>query len=202
MTHVKLFSASRHQSKVQTKTDDTRDANRAASKGRPLNSFPFAAVPIDCCVYRNSQRPACALLARLMNQPHKPQTQGSKECTDSQPLDGQVTWADSGSLSNCKNVDRSPPVNPLEKGGDHPKTPDVTAKISGWSTGQPLFAFLRIVEKKEERENYSQYIENLRFGGDRLTTPRCVVLPSSGFGWSPPSARGLPTPDHLSEVTQ
>jgi hypothetical protein len=202
VTHVKLFSASRHHSKVQTTTDDTRDASRVASKGKPLNSFSFASLPIDCCVYRNSQRPACALLATPMNQPHTPQTQGPKESTELEPLDRHEPWADSGIQSNCKNVDRSPLVNPFEKGGDHPKTPDVTAKISGWSTGQPQFAFLRIVEKKEERKNYSQYIENLRFGGDRLTTPRCVVLPSSGFGWSPPSASGLPTPDHLSGVTQ
>lgn len=82
---MKLFTISRRQQKPRSRTNDTRDASRVASKGKPLNSFSFDALPNDCCVYRDSQRFACALLATTMNQPHTTQTESkrSKASADS-----------------------------------------------------------------------------------------------------------------------
>lgn len=79
---MKLFSLSQHQEKLHSRTNDTRDASRAASKGRTPNSLSFASPPIDCCVYRDSRGCACALLSQHMNQPHTTQTKASMMTDD------------------------------------------------------------------------------------------------------------------------
>ena len=73
---MKLFSPSRHEVEPESQPIDTRVASRAASKGKPQNSFSFDALPNHCCVYRDSRGCACALSTRHMNQPHTDATDG------------------------------------------------------------------------------------------------------------------------------
>lgn len=101
----------------------------------------------------------------------------------------------------CKVPYRSTPVHPLTKWVDHPKSPDVAAKNSGWSTGPPQFTFYRVAKKKEESKHTPQYNKKYRFGVDRWTTPRFVSPPSGGYRRSTPSDGGWTTLDHPSEVT-
>jgi len=73
---MNLFNAYRRLDEPHSRTNDTRDASRAVSKGNPLDRFSFDSLPIDCCVYRGSRGCACALLATHMNQPHTTHTRG------------------------------------------------------------------------------------------------------------------------------
>jgi hypothetical protein len=66
---MKYYTDSSHQFERQKKRKHTRDASRADSKGKTLNTFSFDSLHNDCCVYRDSRGCACALSTH-MTQPH------------------------------------------------------------------------------------------------------------------------------------
>jgi len=79
---MNLFNAYWRLDESHSRTNDTRDASRVASKGNPLNRFSFDSLPNDCCVYRDSRGCACALLATHMNHPRTTQTEASTMTDD------------------------------------------------------------------------------------------------------------------------